>query len=103
MIELKGPLDSPYEGYSFLIEYAARPEFPHKAPNVKFITIPCHPFVCPKTGKICCDIFTNNWSPSLTICTVLLSIISLLSETKLPEDEPGLNMEAAAEMSLKYS
>ena len=76
---------------------------PFKPPKVVFKNIPWHPFVCPNTGKICCDIFTTEWSPALTMEKVIISILSLLSENRLPTNETGYNIEAAAEIGLKYS
>jgi ubiquitin-protein ligase len=71
-------------------------EIPYKPPIIKFIDIPWSPFVDEKTGKFCCDILIDQWSPVLFFRTALLSLSSLLSETKMPKREVGLNIEAAA-------
>ncbi len=77
-------------------------EIPYRPPVVKFKDIPWSPFVDEKTGKVCCDILIDQWSPALTLRTAILSLCSLLGETKMPEGEIGLNIEAAAEMNASY-
>ncbi len=67
---------------------------------MNFITPIWNPYVDYKSGKICVDMLEYNWSPGLTLPHILISIISLLSETK-PSIE-ALNVEAAAEMKLSY-
>lgn len=77
-------------------------EIPFSPPIIKFIDIPWSPFVDEKTGKICCDILSYQWCPALTLRKTILSLCSLLGETKMPEGEIGLNIEAAAEMNASY-
>ena len=85
-------MDSPYEGFSFRISYTIGPEYPFQPPSLKFIDQIWNPFVEFKTGLICCDILKNKqWSPALApYSKVLLSIISLMGETKIQEH--GLNL-----------
>lgn len=75
---MHGPPGTPYEGFWFRLEYEGF-TIPWRPPKVTFKNIPWHPFVCPNTGQLCCDILTNNWSPALSLEKVILSILSLLS------------------------
>lgn len=61
---------------------------------MKFETPIWHTNISPKTGFVCLDILDAQWSPALTIRTVLLSIQGLLCE---PEPEDPLNLQAAEE------
>ena len=53
-----------------------------KKPSVTFVeNIPINPFVF-SNGLICLNILDTDWSPSLTVSSVTLSILSMLSSTK---------------------
>jgi ubiquitin-conjugating enzyme E2 A len=86
-----GPSDSPYENGEFkmLIRYDS--DYPVKAPSVKFLTPMYHPNIY-RDGKICIDILQSEWSPSQNIGTILLSIMSLLTD---PNPASPANREAA--------
>ena len=79
-----GPEDSPYSGGVFFLDINFPADYPFRPPKVKFVTKVYHPNIA-STGSICVDILKDNWSPSLTISKVLLSISSLLTEPN-PED-----------------
>ena len=56
---------------------------PLKKPSVTFVeNIPVNPFVF-SNGLICLDILDTNWSPVLTMTSITMSIISMLSGTKV--------------------
>ena len=56
---------------------------PLKKPSVTFVeNIPVNPFVF-SNGLICLDILDTNWSPVLTMSSITMSIISMLSGTKV--------------------
>ncbi len=55
-----------------------------------------NPFVDYETNKICLNILDDDWSPALRTRTTLLSIISLLSETKISENNDGFANPSAA-------
>jgi ubiquitin-conjugating enzyme E2 D len=88
---IHGPDDSPYKDGVFKLSIKFTKEYPFKAPNVIFNTRVYHPNINEK-GQICLDILKNNWSPALTIKTLLLSICSLLTD---PNADDPLNVESA--------
>ena len=87
---LMGPKDSPYENGVFFLDINFPADYPYKAPRVTFSTKIYHPNI--NQGNICLDILKNNWSASLTISKVLLSVCSLLSD---PNPDDPLDSEVA--------
>lgn len=79
-----GPEGSPYEGGLFKLEIKFPLDYPFKPPTVTFITKVFHPNIN-ASGGICLDILKTEWSPSLTVGKVLLSISSLLTDPN-PKD-----------------
>ena len=75
---LKGPIDSPYENGIFTVDIKIPDQYPFAPPKVKFSTRLWHPNVSSQTGAICLDILKDQWSPAMTIRTVLLSLQALL-------------------------
>jgi len=88
---IHGPDESPYKDGVFKLSIKFTKDYPFKAPSVVFETKVYHPNINDK-GQICLDILKNNWSPALTIKTLLLSICSLLTD---PNADDPLNIEAA--------
>jgi ubiquitin-conjugating enzyme E2 D/E len=76
---LLGPTETPYEGGVFILSLHIPLDYPMKPPNILFKTKIYHPNIN-STGSICLDILKNNWSPSLTLSKLLLSICSLLND-----------------------
>lgn len=83
--EVQGPAGTSYEDGLFRVEIEIPPEYPYRPPKMKFCTKLWHPNVSSQTGAICLDILSREWSPALTIRTVLLSLQALLS-TPEPDD-----------------
>ena len=81
---IAGPMDSPYEGGLFNLEFFLPPEYPMSPPKVRFLTKLYHPNI-DRLGRICLDILKDKWSPALQIRTVLISIQALLSAPN-PDD-----------------
>jgi len=76
---LLGPTETPYEGGVFILNIHIPKDYPMKPPNILFKTKIYHPNIN-STGSICLDILKSNWSPSLTLSKLLLSICSLLND-----------------------
>ena len=54
-----------------------------KKPSVLFVeNIPINPYVF-SNGLICLNILDTDWSPTLTVSSVALSILSMLSSTTI--------------------
>jgi len=76
---VKGPKDSPYENGLFQVELKFPDVFPMKPPAVRFITKIYHPSVSMKAnGQICQDVVEANWSPVLTVQTILERIQAMM-------------------------
>ena len=86
-----GPHDSSYENGIFKMLIRFNDEYPVKAPSIKFLTPMFHPNIY-RDGKICIDILQGEWSPSQTVQTILLSIMSLLTD---PNPSSPANRDAA--------
>lgn len=88
---IKGPDDSPYSGGVFPIKMTFDSTYPVKPPSVKFTKFVFHPNIY-RDGKICIDILQGNWSPSLNIQSILMSLVSLFDD---PNVHSPANRDAA--------
>eukprot|EP00471_Norrisiella_sphaerica_P004438 CAMPEP_0184483284 /NCGR_PEP_ID=MMETSP0113_2-20130426/4923_1 /TAXON_ID=91329 /ORGANISM="Norrisiella sphaerica, Strain BC52" /LENGTH=293 /DNA_ID=CAMNT_0026863585 /DNA_START=190 /DNA_END=1071 /DNA_ORIENTATION=- len=80
-----GPQGTVYENGTFIVSIDIPERYPFEPPKVKFKTKVWHPNISSKTGVICLDILKDQWSPTLTIKTTILSIQALMS-CPVPED-----------------
>ena len=81
---LNGPEETPYAGGVFFLDIHFPEEYPFQPPKITFRTRIYHCNIN-SHGVICLDTIKNNWSPALTISTVLLTIMQLLTQPN-PED-----------------
>ena len=86
-----GPIDSPYEGGIYLLDIDVS-EYTYKPPKVRFMTKVYHPNIA-LDGTFSINILEDEFSPALTIRTILISIQSILCEYN---DRCLLNPEAHA-------
>ncbi|KAK1257405.1 Ubiquitin-conjugating enzyme E2 27 [Acorus gramineus] len=82
---ITGPVGTPYEGGTFLIDVRLTGGYPFEPPKMQFRTKVWHPNISSQNGAICLDILKDQWSPALTLKTALLSIQALLSAPE-PDD-----------------
>ena len=106
-----GPSDTPYEGGMFKTEMEFPQEYPNKPPQLKFISDIYHPNIH-TDGKVCISILhegedqwgyesaAERWNPIHGVSSVVLSIISMLSD---PNDESPANIDAAVMWREKYN
>ena len=74
---IMGPKCTPYEGGKFKINIQLPIDYPFKPPKIKFVTQIYHCNIN-KNGDICLDLLKDQWSPTLTLERLLLSVIALL-------------------------
>jgi ubiquitin-protein ligase len=74
-----GPANSPYEGGKFFLYIRFPFNYPMSPPHVRFLTKIVHPNVS-RHGDVGIDIIQHNWSISITISKLLLSVQSLLTD-----------------------
>jgi len=88
---ISGPERTPYEKGTFNLELEMPPEYPFKAPKVKFLTKIYHPNV-KSDGQLCNEVLNDGWSPQLKIPEVLMTIRQVLVE---PNPDNPLEPEIA--------
>uniref|UniRef100_A0ACD5Z6K5 Uncharacterized protein n=1 Tax=Avena sativa TaxID=4498 RepID=A0ACD5Z6K5_AVESA len=79
---IDGPAGSPYAGGTFPVDVVIPKDYPFKPPKLTFKTKVYHPNINSE-GKMFVDIFMSNWTPALTISTVLHSVVSVLYDPLL--------------------
>jgi ubiquitin-protein ligase len=94
---LTGPVFSAYEGHQYKFAINLTSEYPFKPPQIVFTDPIYHPNVQYSGGSICLSTLKSgtsreNWTPSNTIHSALMSIHQLLS---YPNPDDPFNSEAA--------
>jgi ubiquitin-conjugating enzyme E2 G1 len=100
---LFGPPDTIFEGGLFKFKFTFGKDYPNKPPVFQFITSIPHPNIYPD-GRICISILhegndewgyehiSERWSPCQSANSILMSIISLLTDPNL---ESPANIDSA--------
>jgi len=105
-----GPIDTPYEGGIFKARMEFSRDYPTRAPKFRFESKITHPNIY-VDGKVCISILhegedrygyeslSERWSPSQGVASVILSIISMLSD---PNFESPANTDASVMWQRDY-
>ena len=76
-----GPFDTPFDGGKFKLTIQFSEDHPYKPPVIKFVSKMFHPNIFERDGKVNLDILSiRNWTPALTVSSLLISIQSLLDD-----------------------
>ena len=76
-----GPFDTPFDGGKFKLTIQFSEDHPYKPPAIKFVSKMFHPNIFEKDGTLNLDILSiRNWTPALTVSSLLISIQSLLDD-----------------------
>jgi len=108
-IMIIGPPDTLYEGGFFKARLSFPQEYPLLPPKMKFISEMWHPNIY-ENGEVCISILhapgedqwgyedaSERWLPIHTVETILMSVISLLSQDPPSLDSPA-NVDAARQV-----
>ncbi|PWN41872.1 putative ubiquitin-conjugating enzyme E2 [Ceraceosorus guamensis] len=87
-----GPEGGCYEGGLFRLSIVIPPAYPTRPPSMSFKTKIWHPNVHWKTGEICLDVLSSQWTPAWTLTSACTAVIALLDA---PEADSPLNVDAA--------
>ncbi|SPO27766.1 related to ubiquitin-conjugating enzyme [Ustilago trichophora] len=84
--------NSLYQGQKFALRFRFSDNYPMESPEVVFMVTdgfkaPIHPHVY-SNGHICASILGNEWSPVLTIISILLTLQSMLASCKQLQTPP---------------
>ncbi len=86
-----GPDNTLYAGYEFDLDIILPEDYPQSPVTIKFVT-PIQHMNINSEGDICVDILKNKWTSKSNITSVIISIISLLSD---PNPLDPLNSDLA--------
>uniref|UniRef100_A0A183BVF3 UBIQUITIN_CONJUGAT_2 domain-containing protein n=1 Tax=Globodera pallida TaxID=36090 RepID=A0A183BVF3_GLOPA len=99
-----GPIDTLYEGGTFLAQLDFPSDFPQRPPKMRFLSDVLHPNIF-KDGHVCISILhkpgddpfgeekaAERWQPTLTVESIVISVQSMLST---PNFQSPANLDAA--------
>ncbi|KAA6398550.1 MAG: putative Ubiquitin-conjugating enzyme E2 W [Streblomastix strix] len=84
LVYLSGPKDSIFEGENFTLSIQITDQYPMESPIVVFVP-PMHVY---SNGHICLSILYDQWTPTIGIRGICLSIVSMLASAKVKKRPP---------------
>lgn len=91
LVVFNGPYETPYEDGMFKLLINIPDNYPYEPPKVEFKTKIFHPNIY-ENGNVCVSILDTDWKPIMTLKSVILSLISLLSD---PNPDSPANTDAS--------
>jgi hypothetical protein len=72
--------DARHTGKEYSLTITCSENYPFRAPTVRFNTrVKCENIL--RNGYVCMDLLYTDWSPAITMCKLMLCIVSLLTDT----------------------
>mmetsp|Transcript_10930 Transcript_10930/g.17807 ORF Transcript_10930/g.17807 Transcript_10930/m.17807 type:complete len:150 (-) Transcript_10930:1440-1889(-) len=88
-VSFTGAPSTIYEGEPYTLRVRFTDEYPMDSPEVVFLAPPpVHPHIY-SNGHVCLNILGVDWSPALTVRSIVISILSMMSSASIktpPED-----------------
>lgn len=83
--------DSRHKGKNYEITITIPNNYPFIPPSIKFITPLSLDCINRRTGEFSIDLLRDNWSPSLTVEHVILTVCSVITDNEPTRRSPRLN------------
>ncbi|CAF0980484.1 unnamed protein product [Didymodactylos carnosus] len=109
------PNSEPYSEGEYRIEINLPPDYPFKAPEVRFLTEIYHPDVELPDGKICLELLSvEKWLATTSVVDIVKAVVDMIDKPKLDnplntvmaleyKNNPAQFREKAAEYIKKYA
>jgi len=77
---IEGPVDSPYEGFTYKFKVKFPPEYPFKAPRISFLP-GSFLHINAENSSFCEDLIVGEWGPTRNIGYIANNIYSAMTST----------------------
>lgn len=92
IVTLNGPPGSAYESYLYKIKLTFSSSYPSASPSIVFISPIIHINIDSNDNKLCNEIVTNQWKPTLRIVNILAILYNVMEN---PITASPINSELA--------